>query len=148
MTIDDILAQAQERAQDEGYLYDGCLTPEEAWQLVQQHPQARLVDVRTLPEWQFVGRVPSGLHVEWQSWPDGRLNAHFLQELQTAVPRDALVLFLCRSGQRSHDAATLACQEGWACYNVLEGFEGALDSAHHRGYAEGWQARGLPWVQS
>jgi rhodanese-related sulfurtransferase len=32
-------------------------------------------------------------------------------------------------------------------YNVLEGFEGGLDSEGHRGRT-GWRARGLPWRQS
>jgi hypothetical protein len=30
---------------------------------------------------------------------------------------------------------------------VLEGFEGPLDDAHHRGTVSGWRMEGLPWEQ-
>ena len=40
------------------------------------------------------------------------------------------MLFLCRSGGRSHNAAMIATQAGYAeSYNVLEGFEGDKDAA-------------------
>ena len=32
--------------------------------------------------------------------------------------------------------------------NVLEGFEGSLDEAHHRGEINGWRKEGLPWEQT
>jgi len=60
-----------------------------------------------------------------------------------------LVLFICRSGGRSHNAAQLAMQAGYTqCYNVLEGFEGDKDEAGRRNTQGGWRARGLPWTQS
>jgi rhodanese-related sulfurtransferase len=57
-------------------------------------------------------------------------------------------MFLCRSGARSHSAAEAATRAGWReCYNVLEGFEGDKDAAHHRGTVGGWKKAGLPWIQ-
>ena len=54
----------------------------------------------------------------------------------------------CRSGGRSHNAAMIAMQSGYAdCYNVLEGFEGDRDAQGHRNTVGGWRAAGLPWVQ-
>jgi rhodanese-related sulfurtransferase len=58
------------------------------------------------------------------------------------------VLFLCRSGGRSHHAAVIAQALGYArAFNILEGFEGAKDAHGHRGTIGGWKVAGLPWVQ-
>jgi rhodanese-related sulfurtransferase len=35
--------------------YAGDLTPKEAWTLLKKSPEAVLIDVRTQPEWAFVG---------------------------------------------------------------------------------------------
>jgi rhodanese-related sulfurtransferase len=135
--------------------YAGDITPEEAWKLLSDNPEAVLVDVRTDAEWRFVG-VPdiSGLgrevvYVEW-SGVDGRRNENFVDELIEAgvTPGDRPVVFLCRSGNRSIGAAEAASAAGIApSYNVLDGFEGHLDTEGHRG-GSGWRAVGLPWKQS
>jgi rhodanese-related sulfurtransferase len=58
-------------------------------------------------------------------------------------------MFICRSGQRSHGAAMVATQAGYAdCYNVLEGFEGDKNQNNQRNKKNGWRAAGLPWEQS
>jgi rhodanese-related sulfurtransferase len=57
-------------------------------------------------------------------------------------------MFLCRSGQRSHNAAAQAAGAGYAnCFNVLEGFEGDRDTQGHRNSVNGWRVAGLPWEQ-
>jgi rhodanese-related sulfurtransferase len=57
-------------------------------------------------------------------------------------------VFLCRSGVRSVAAARAATAAGLGrSFNVLDGFEGGLDRAGHRGRA-GWRAERLPWRQS
>jgi rhodanese-related sulfurtransferase len=109
---------------------------------------ARLVDVRTRPETLYVGRVPGSLLVEWQTYPGNALNPDFLAQLAEAVAPGETLMFLCRSGHRSHDAAAAAAQAVWPdSYNVLEGFEGAKDAEQHRGTLGGWRKAGLPWVQ-
>ena len=61
---------------------------------------------------------------------------------------DAPVMFMCRSGARSHGAAIAATQAGYPnSFNVLEGFEGDKDSNGHRSSVGGWRKAGLPWVQ-
>ena len=137
---------AAERAQQLKLPYAGALTPAEAYTLMQAG--AKLVDVRTKPELIYVGRVPGSLLVEWQTYPGNQLNADFLDQLaQVAEPQDTL-MFICRSGARSHSTAAAATQAGWSeCYNVLEGFEGDRDPAQHRGTLGGWRKAGLPWVQ-
>jgi rhodanese-related sulfurtransferase len=87
--------------------------------------------------------------IEWNLWPIGTRNAAFEQELLAQVPdRAAPVLFLCRSGGRSHHAAVAARQLGYTqAFNVLEGFEGDKDAHGHRGTVGGWKVAGLPWIQ-
>ena len=142
--------------------YAGDITPEEAWKILNDEPQAVLVDCRTDAEWRFVG-VPdlTGLgrevvYVEWNR-TDGSRNESFVDDLVAAGVDPAVgphatsgrpVVFLCRSGNRSIGAAKAATEAGIApSYNVLDGFEGDLDENKHRG-ATGWKAVGLPWKQS
>ncbi|WP_375487044.1 rhodanese-like domain-containing protein [uncultured Mycobacterium sp.] len=135
--------------------YAGDITCQQAWKLLSDNPEAVLVDVRTDAEWRFVG-VPDlsslgrdVVYVEWNR-ADGKRNENFLAELLEHVPprQDRPVIFLCRSGNRSIGAAEAATEVGITpAYNVLDGFEGHLDEAGHRGGA-GWRAIGLPWKQS
>jgi rhodanese-related sulfurtransferase len=139
--------KAAQRAKELGLAYAGALLPAEAHELM--GTGAKLVDVRTKPEILYVGRVPGSLAVEWQTYPGNRPNPEFLAELAASVPKDQPVMFLCRSGARSHAAADAATRAGWReAYNVLEGFEGDKDPAQHRGTVGGWRKAGLPWVQS
>jgi rhodanese-related sulfurtransferase len=130
-----------------GLSYAGALLPAEAHKLMQAG--AKLVDVRTKPELLYVGKVPGALAVEWQTNPGSRENPEFLAELAAAVPKDTPVMFICRSGARSHSAADAATRAGWReAYNVLEGFEGNKDGEQHRNTVNGWRKAGLPWTQS
>jgi rhodanese-related sulfurtransferase len=145
--MDDIKQRAAERAKKMGLPYAGALLPGEAHQLMQAG--AKLVDVRTKPEVLYVGKVPGAASIEWQTYPGGKPNSEFIGELAAAVSKDEPVMFLCRSGVRSHGAAEAAMKAGWKeTYNILEGFEGDKDSAEHRNTVGGWRKAGLPWVQS
>ncbi|HUG79941.1 MAG TPA: rhodanese-like domain-containing protein, partial [Burkholderiales bacterium] len=136
--MDDIRKTAAERGQRVGLTYAGALLPAEAHRLMQAG--ARLVDVRTQPELLYVGRVPGALALEWQTYPGNQPNPQFLEELAALTDKDEPLMFLCRSGGRSHAAAQAATQAGWReCYNVLEGFEGDRDEAQHRGTVGGWR---------
>ena len=147
--LSEILALAQKRARDHQLPYEGTLTPAEAHEIWQLAPGAKLVDVRTHAELNWVGRIPGAIEIEWQSYPGGQANPHFLAELKHQVDHESLVLFICRSGQRSHLAAVLATQNGFPdCYNVLEGFEGDKDASSQRNRIGGWRYAGLPWSQS
>jgi len=149
VAIDEILRTARERALALELPYEGALLPSEAYQVWKEVPHASLVDVRTRAEWDWVGRIPGAAQVEFVTYPGGRPNPSFLAEIEGKVDKDAPVMFICRSGTRSHHAALLASQGGYAaCYNVLEGFEGDKDEAGHRNTKGGWRAAGLPWTQS
>ena len=148
MAISDILQKAAERARQMGLPYSGALTPAEAHEVLRSAPGAKLVDVRTRAEWDYVGRIPGAVEIELLTYPGNRPNPGFVAELEDKVNKDAPVLFICRSGGRSHTAAMLATQAGYsASYNVLEGFEGDKDAQGHRNTAGGWRAAGLPWTQ-
>lgn len=71
-----------------------------------------------------------------------------MTQLKHQVDPETLVMFLCRSGGRSHGAATAAAASGYGnAYNILEGFEGDLDANGHRNSVGGWRKAGLPWRQ-
>ena len=94
----------------------------------------------------WVGRIPRAIEIEWQYYPGGRLNQDFLRQLERYATRELILMFICRSSYRSHDAACLAADAGFAaCYNVLDGFEGEVDGQGLRGRLGGWRFSGLPW---
>ncbi|MFV8826081.1 rhodanese-like domain-containing protein [Thauera sp. WH-2] len=147
-TLSDLLSLAHARAENLGLPYPGALTPAETWQVMQLAPGAKLVDVRTRAELDWVGRVPGAVEIEWKSYPSMQENPNFLAQLKHQVDPEALVLFICRSGVRSDSAARLATSAGYAnCYNVLEGFEGDKDANNQRNRTGGWRHAGLPWYQ-
>lgn len=117
---------------------------------MQQNPQAVMVDVRTKMEHTFVGHPPGAIHIPWKEFPDWQLNPAFVDEVkQVAGDVNTPVLLLCRSGQRSLDAAKALEAAGYRhLVNIAEGFEGPLDDRKHRGNLGGWRFHGLPWEQS
>jgi rhodanese-related sulfurtransferase len=147
--LDNVLKAARSRARERHLPYEGALLPAEAHIVLQQKPGAKLIDVRSRAELDFVGRVPGSVEIEWKSYPGMLPNPKFVEQLKQQVPADAVILFLCRSGGRSHETAVAALQAGYReVYNVLEGFEGDRDAGGHRNTVGGWRARGLPWTQS
>lgn len=147
--ITEILQAAQERAKEMNLSYKGAMYPDEAYEILQSAPGAKLVDVRTRAEQDWVGRIPSAVEIEWVTYPGMKPNAHFMTQLEQQVDKEALVMFLCRSGIRSNAAAAAATQTGYSdCYNVLEGFEGEKDADEHRNTMGGWRIAELPWEQS
>jgi rhodanese-related sulfurtransferase len=139
--------------------YAGDLPPKAVWDRLTQDPAAQLIDVRTVAEWNFVG-VPDlaplqrqAVLCEWQHFPPAA-NPNFVAQVveglkQTTYRPEAPLFFLCRSGGRSRAAAIAMTAAGHGpCFNIVDGFEGNLDGARHRGQAGGWKADGLPWIQT
>lgn len=133
----------------------GEVSSSEAWDALKAQKDAVLVDVRTLPEWAFVG-VPDLQQLQkevvflcWKIFPSFEVNPQFESQLQEAAPQKATPLyFICRSGGRSLDAGRCAAALGYKnCYNVTDGFEGPPDRNGQRGKLVGWKAAGLPWQQ-
>jgi rhodanese-related sulfurtransferase len=125
----------------------GDVTPDEAVELITAGV-ARLIDVRTPEERKFVGYVPDSIAVPWAIGTGFTRNPHFIRDLERKTTRDDVLLFLCRCGSRSIFAAEAATRAHFShAYNVLEGFEGALDQKRRRGTSDGWRFRRLPWIQ-
>jgi rhodanese-related sulfurtransferase len=147
--ITSILQSAQQRAKDLSLPYEGVLFPAEAAEILRSAPGAKLVDVRSRAELDWVGRIPGAVEIEWATYPGMKSNPDFLAALEQQVDKEALVLFICRSGARSNLATVAATQVGYRdCYNVLEGFEGDRDASGQRNTLNGWRAANLPWEQS
>ncbi|MDR2015789.1 MAG: rhodanese-like domain-containing protein [Azoarcus sp.] len=147
-TLAALLDLAHRRAVELGLPYQGALTPTEAHQVWQLAPGAKLIDIRTRAELRFVGHIPGTVNLEWELWPGDKINIHFMTQLRQSVDPESLVMFICRAGRRSDEAARLAARAGYNnCYNVLEGFEGSLDVNNQRGRIGGWKFAGLPWEQ-
>ncbi|HEY4804049.1 MAG TPA: rhodanese-like domain-containing protein [Paraburkholderia sp.] len=141
------LEAARSGARAAGLPYAGSVTPQQAWAL-HQAGEAVLVDVRTTEERKFVGHVPDTLHVAWATGTSLTRNPRFVRELEAKTGKGTAIVLLCRSGNRSAQAAEAAAKAGFAhVFNVSEGFEGELDEAGHRGLRNGWRLHGLPWVQ-
>jgi rhodanese-related sulfurtransferase len=135
-----ILERAGARAKELGLHYAGAVTPQEANEL-SELGAAKIVDVRTEPEYRQVGHVPDTPLVEWPRSGGPEAYAAFLDGIRERFDPSEKLLFLCRSGVRSHYAAELAARAGYrSAYNVLEGFEGEQGAGHN-----GWRAAGLPW---
>ena len=86
MAINDLLQKAAERARQMDLPYSGALTPAEAHEVWRNAPGAKLVDVRTRAEWDYVGRIPGAIESKlmemkmnsygktWHVWNSGAFN--------------------------------------------------------------------------
>ncbi len=140
--------------------YAGDMLATDAYALLAGDTMSVLIDVRTRPEWAYVGTPDiqtlgkTPLFMEWQNYPSMEVDGQFAARLEAqlksdGVERGAALVFLCRSGARSRQAAIAMTAAGWGpCYNISDGFEGPLDGSRRRGGVSGWKAGGLPWAQT
>ena len=147
-TLTKILQKAKERGQANNLPYAGALTPKEVNEVLKLTKNAKLIDVRSRAELELVGRVPQANHIEWAFYPGMVANQDFAKQLTMQVDKESVVIFMCRTGGRSHNAATLAAQLGFSeAYNMLEGFEGeATPDTKQRCKINGWKVADLPWT--
>jgi len=138
------------------------ISPKEAFDLLSKDSDSILIDVRTMEEYTFVGGVDTSkieeriMVIPWKNFPDMKLNPDFNKILEGVFDK-ALgkenrskfkMVFMCRSGARSQEAAQYCLSLGFTqCYNIVGGFEGDLDENQHRSNTNGWKAANLPWKQ-
>ena len=146
------------------------LTPQQAYDMKKANPKAvALFDVRTRAEAMYVGwpgdadaLVPFVEHPELMTeWDDKRHmyklepNQDFVPELERrlkdmGLARDATIILMCRSGDRSSKAADRLQAAGFGkVYSVAEGVEGdtAKDGAKAgQRVVNGWKNANLPWT--
>jgi len=132
-------------------MYKGDVTPAEAFEVLSHDDHAVLVDVRTEPEWAYVGipAIERLVRLSWQVYPTMSINQGFVEQFQElGLASDTPIYLLCRSGVRSAAAAQALTAAGYEnAYNIIGGFEGDRDGEGHRGSLNGWRKAGLPWVQ-
>ena len=145
--------------------YAGDVLPEQCWQdLKENSSTAFLIDVRTRPEWVFVGTptMAPEMHPlilkEWQTAPETSVERFvdmaFAEQVGSRVrelggDETSTLYFICRSGIRSMAAADAVADAGFKrCFNVLNGVEGDMNEMGQRGKLDGWKAANLPWQLS
>jgi len=132
------------------------LSPTKAWELLQSDPSVTLVDVRSDMEFLMIGHPKGAVNVAWIDAPSWTVDENFVANVRKALlgqvanrtGRSSPLLLICRSGNRSQDAAQALSAEGLTDIYVIEGgFEGPLNDQHHRNCVAGWRFEGLPWEQ-
>jgi rhodanese-related sulfurtransferase len=133
------------------------LSPQQAWQMMQDDPRTLLIDIRSSMEYLFVGHPVGATHIPWIDEPEWTISPHFVAEVRKLLLGGAVcdedagcasVILICRSGKRSKEAGKALISDGLRnVYHVDEGFEGDLDEHHHRSTLGGWRHRDLPWEQ-
>lgn len=155
MALAQLISQAYDSVLSSVSDYAGDVSAREAWDALGEDASAVVIDVRTQPEWQFVG-VPNLaslkrklITLSWRLYPDMDKNQSFLTEMDArSIDKETPIFMLCRTGVRSRDAAVAATKHGYKyCFNIAHGFEGDANKEGIRGDVNGWKAEGLPWQQ-
>ena len=126
------------------------LLPIQAYDWLQNHPDALFVDVRMEIESLYVGRPPGVVNVPWYEYPDLQPDAQKFAEIVAAEAsgKDQPLLLICRSGQRTVAAGKALQAAGFIdVQHVVHGFEGDLNDEFKRSTLSGWRFDGLPWEQ-
>lgn len=133
------------------------INPVDAWNMLEGERDSYLIDVRTHIEVAYVGFVNLNslskevVYVPWRNFPNMEVNENFVKQLEELLPdlnKKSKLLFICKIGGRSFDAANEMFNSGYEnCYNILGGFEGTIDANGQRGNIDGWKKDNLPWEQ-
>ncbi len=132
-----------------------CISSKQCFERLSKESSSYLVDVRTEPEWLFVG-LPDlqslnkqTICVSWHMYPEMEINENFKSEiLESGINKQDTIFLICRSGNRSCDAAEFLASHGFTnCFNVIDGFEGENNPNHQRSTINGWKYYKLPWKQ-
>jgi len=139
------------------------VTAAEAHEQWQADPETvRILDVRTVEEYIFIGHAPMACNIpfafqthEWDNTNNRfamRPNSDFVALVsEWAKPNDTILL-MCRSGSRSALSVNALAAAGFTnVYSILDGMEGdkVKDPAslfHGKRMKNGWKNAGLPWT--
>lgn len=146
------------------------MTAADSYKYTMEHMDKTLfLDIRTPEELNFLGaptvmdaNVPSKL-LDTGAWDDKKhnykevVNPNFVAEVDArraakGLGKDDTVILMCRSGNRSAEAANWLADAGYThVYSVVDGYEG--DKAKEgtdkgKRVINGWKNAGLPWTYS
>ena len=120
-------------------------TPPEVKELLEAHPEAIYLDVRT--EGEFAAGHPVGainIPVAFPGAGGMAVNPDFLQVVEAVISKDAKIVCGCQVGGRSQAAAGMMEQAGYGdLVNMQGGFGGLQDPATGE-VITGWQDEGYP----
>lgn len=126
----------------------GHLSSPETWDFLQEHPDAKFIDIRSSMEFLFIGHPIGCIHIGWMEEPDWDINPNFVEEIKAVQTDNCPIVMICRSGNRSEKAGDQLLEAGLVnIYHVSDGFEGDRDDENHRGTLNGWRFSGLSWEQ-
>ena len=109
----------------------------EGWNLLEKSQNSALIDVRTGAEFNFTGVVnlrkinQEPILLPWRNYPNMNIDNLFNDKLRNILQNRFLnqdnnkinLLFICRSGARSLEAAQSISKLNYKCYNITNGFE-------------------------
>ena len=131
------------------------ITSIECFNKLSEISNSYLIDIRTKPEWEFIG-VPDlsslnkkTIFISWHMYPEMKINSLFENQItESNLKKNDNLFLICRSGNRSSDAAEFLTSRGFSnCFNVEDGFEGEIGPHHQRSTINGWKYCKLPWKQ-
>ena len=106
---------------------------------VENNSNTVLLDVRTVDEWNTVGKPNTkGLGIK-SFFITISQDPTFLETVKKNIDKKDQVLVICAAGGRSIIAANLLAKEGYNTLNVSDGFSG-------NGEDPGWKNVGLPSI--
>ena len=139
------------------------VTAGEAYEMWRKSPsQVKILDVRTLEEYIFIGHAEmafnSELFSQSHNWIEDKKhfslipNPDFMEIVKRWAETQDIILVMCRSGDRSAKAVNMLTAEGFInVYNIIDGMEGDQISDTESNYVgrrmkNGWKNSRLPWT--
>ena len=131
------------------------ITSVECFSYLSKISNSFLIDVRTKPEWEFIG-IPdlsslnkNTIFSSWHIYPEMKINLFFENKLfESNIKKNDKIFLICRSGTRSYHAAEFLTSRGYNhCFNIADGFEGKKNTLNQRSAINGWKYHNLPWKQ-
>lgn len=132
-----------------------CISPEEAYEMMENNDNAIIVDVRTPEELTYLGtpgpnRAGDGSILSDRVEAANYTGLSFMTDVSEVVEDidNPTIITICRSGSRSYKAASDLLAAGYtSVYSVSDGFEGDRNPETGTGYRDynGWIVTGLPY---
>lgn len=139
------------------------VTAEEAYEKWRVAPDSvKILDVRTLEEYLFVGHAPMSrnipLYYQTDQWDAKKErftmvpNLDFVYQVKQVASADETILVICRSGGRGAKATNMLANAGFEhVFNIEHGMEGDTISDPQSAYQgqrlrNGWKNSALPWT--
>ncbi|MCY4443028.1 MAG: rhodanese-like domain-containing protein [Deltaproteobacteria bacterium] len=125
------------------------ISPQEAYDTLQQDGQAVYIDVRTVEEFtdghpEGAVNIPIAVHDPAQGMV---YNQDFVEVVASHFAKDRKLLLGCKAGPRSNSAANLLEQQGYQDVASVRGGFGGMRDPYGQVLVEGWEGLGLPVSQ-